>query len=69
VVSITDRLDIHSLQSLPATALAANEIGRVRLSFQQALITLPYQRSRALGSMVLVDTASHKTSAAVMVQD
>jgi len=69
VVSITDRLDINSLQSLPATELAANEIGRVRLSFQQALITLPYQRSRALGSMVLVDTASHKTSAAVMVQD
>lgn len=68
VIVITDKLDIHSLQSLPATELAANEIGRVRLSFQQALITLPYQRSRALGSMVLVDTASHKTSAAVMVQ-
>lgn len=68
VIVITDKLDIHSLQSLPATELAANDIGRVRLSFQQALITLPYQRSRALGSMVLVDTASHKTSAAVMVQ-
>ena len=69
VVSITDKLDIHSLQSVAATELAANEIGRVRLSFQQALITLPYNRSRSLGSMVLVDTASHKTSAAVMVQD
>jgi sulfate adenylyltransferase subunit 1 len=68
VASITDRLDIHSLESLPATELPANAIGHVQLSFQQALITLPYSRSKALGSMVLVDTASHKTSAAVMVQ-
>jgi sulfate adenylyltransferase subunit 1 len=68
VASITDRLDIHSLESLPASELPANAIGRVQLSFQQPLLTLPYGRSRTLGSMVLVDTASHKTSAAVMVQ-
>jgi sulfate adenylyltransferase subunit 1 len=68
VASISDKLDIHSLESVPATELAANTIGHVKLSFQQALITQPYSRSRALGAMVLVDTASHKTSAAVMVQ-
>jgi sulfate adenylyltransferase subunit 1 len=68
VASITDRLDIHSLEGLPANELPANAIGRVQLSFQQPLLTLPYCRSRSLGSMVLVDTASHKTSAAVMVQ-
>jgi len=68
VASITDRLDIHTLESLPASELPANAIGRVQLSFQQPLLTLPYGRSRTLGSMVLVDTASHKTSAAVMVQ-
>ena len=68
VASITDRLDIHSLERLDATELPPNSIGHVQLSFQQPLITLPYSRSKALGSMVLVDTASHKTSAAVMVQ-
>jgi sulfate adenylyltransferase subunit 1 len=68
VASISGRLDIHSLEILPASELPANAIGRVQLSFQQPLLTLPYGRSRTLGSMVLVDTASHKTSAAVMVQ-
>ena len=68
VSRITDRLDIHSLERLDATELPPNAIGHVQLSFQQPLITLPYSRSKALGSMVLVDTASHKTSAAVMVQ-
>jgi sulfate adenylyltransferase subunit 1 len=29
---------------------------------------LPFTQSRALGSLVLVDTASHKTAAAVLVQ-
>ncbi len=68
VSRITDRLDIHSLERLDATELPPNAIGHVQLSFQQPLITLPYNRSKALGSMVLVDTTSHKTSAAVMVQ-
>ena len=68
VARITDRLDIHSLEKLEASELPPNAIGHVQLSFQQPLVTLPYSRSRALGSMVLVDTASHKTSAAVMVQ-
>jgi sulfate adenylyltransferase subunit 1 len=31
------------------------------------LATLPYARSRILGSLVLVDTASHKTSGAALV--
>jgi len=35
---------------------------------QQPLVTLPFSASRCLGSLVLVDTATHKTSAAVMVQ-
>jgi sulfate adenylyltransferase subunit 1 len=68
VSRIIDRVDIHTLESLAASELPPNAIGHVQLSFQQPLITLPYSRSRVLGSMVLVDTASHKTSAAVMVQ-
>jgi sulfate adenylyltransferase subunit 1 len=40
----------------------------VQLAFQLPLVSLPFEQSRILGSLVLVDTASHKTSAAALVQ-
>ena len=43
-------------------------IGHIELALQEPLATLPYSRSRILGSLVLVDTASHKTSGAVLVR-
>ena len=66
---IVDRVNITTLASEPATQLEANAIGDVVLSLQQPLAVLPFSRSRALGSLVLVDTASHRTSAAVLVSD
>jgi sulfate adenylyltransferase subunit 1 len=38
------------------------------LSLQQPLAVLPFAQSRALGSLILVDTATHRTSAAVLVR-
>ena len=69
VARIVHRLDITTLQEIDASELPANAIGHVQLSLQQPLVTLPYKQSRHLGSLVLVDTASHKTSAAAMVQN
>jgi len=68
VARIVDRVNITTLESEPATQLEANAIGDVVLALQQPLAVLPFTRSRALGSLVLVDTASHRTSAAVLVQ-
>ena len=68
VQRIVHRLDIHTLAETEATELPANAIGHVELALQQPLLTLPFAQSRGLGSLVLVDTASHKTSAAVMVR-
>ena len=68
VARIVDRVNITTLESEPATQLEANSIGDIVLTLQQPLAVLPFARSRALGSMVLVDTASHKTSAAVLVR-
>jgi sulfate adenylyltransferase subunit 1 len=39
----------------------------VTLALQEPLVTLPFTQSRILGALVLVDTASHKTSGAVLV--
>ncbi len=67
VKRIVHRLNVNTLAEEAATALGPNDIGHVELSLQEPVATLPYARSRVLGAMVLVDTASHKTSGAVLV--
>ena len=64
---IVHRLDINTLAEEDATQLGANTIGHVDLTLQEAIATLPYSQSRVLGSLVLVDTASHKTAGAVLI--
>ena len=64
---IVHRLDIHTLAEEDATRLEANAIGHVELTLQEPLATLPFARSRSLGSLVLVDTASHRTAGALLV--
>ena len=67
VQRVVHRLDVNTLAEVEATELAPNAIGHVTLALQEPLVTLPFAQSRALGSLVLVDTASHKTSGAVLV--
>ncbi len=64
---IVHRLDINTLAEEDATQLGANTIGHVDLTLQEAIAVLPYKRSRVLGSLVLVDTASHNTAGAVLI--
>ena len=67
VKRIHHRLDINTLAQEDATELPPNAIGHVELALQEAIPQLPFTRSRVLGSMILVDTASHKTSGALLV--
>ncbi|MEI8029581.1 MAG: GTP-binding protein [Comamonadaceae bacterium] len=64
---IVHQLDINTLAEKEATQLDANAIGHVELTLQEPISTLPYSHSRVLGSLVLVDTASHKTAGAVLI--
>ncbi|MFT4190021.1 MAG: GTP-binding protein [Comamonas sp.] len=68
VQRILHRLDVHTLEHQDATELPANAIGDVELVLQQELAAPPFEQSRALGSLVLVDTASHRTAGAVLVR-
>jgi sulfate adenylyltransferase subunit 1 len=68
VKRIVHKLDVNTLAEQDADHLEPNGIGHVELALQEPLATLPYARSRALGSLVLVDTATHKTSGAVLVR-
>ena len=67
VQRIVHRLDVNTLAKEDATQLDANAIGHVQLSLQGDLATLPYSQSRILGALVLVDTATHKTAGALLV--
>ncbi len=67
VKRIVHQLDINTLESRDASKLAANAIGVVDLSLLEPIAALPYKHSRGLGSLVLVDTASHKTSGAALI--
>ncbi|HVE52853.1 MAG TPA: GTP-binding protein [Ramlibacter sp.] len=65
---IVHKLDVNTLAEQEATQLEPNAIGHVELALQEPLATLPHARSRALGALVLVDTATHKTAGAVLVR-
>ena len=65
---IVHKLNINTLAEEDAIQLEPNAIGHVEISLQEPIATLPYGASRVLGSMVLVDTASHKTSGAVLLR-
>ncbi len=64
---IVSHININTLESHDATQLDANAIGVVELSLLEPIAALPYKQSRVLGSLILVDTASHKTSGAALV--
>ena len=67
VQRVVHRLNIHTLAEEEATQLEPNAIGHVDLLLQEALPAAPFTQARVLGSLILVDTASHRTAAAVLV--
>jgi sulfate adenylyltransferase subunit 1 len=67
VKRIVHRLDINTLAQENASQLDANAIGHVELVLQEPIAAQPFRQSRALGALVLVDTTTHKTAGAVLI--
>jgi len=67
VKRVVHRLDINTLAEENADSLSANSIGHIELLLQEPIAALPFAQSRVLGSLVLVDTATHRTAGAVLV--
>ena len=65
--SVRHRLNINTLAQEEAEQLEANAIGQVELVLQEAIPAAPFSEARALGSLILVDTASHATAGAALV--
>jgi sulfate adenylyltransferase subunit 1 len=67
VKRVVHKLNINTLAEEDATQLDPNAIGHVELLLQEPLPAAPFGQARVLGSLILVDTASHATAGAVLV--
>ena len=68
VQGITYRLDVNTLAQTSATELEPNAIGHITLALQQPIAALGFAQSRVLGSLILVDTATHATAGALLIE-
>jgi bifunctional enzyme CysN/CysC len=69
ISSVQYRVDINTLETVPAPALGLNEIGRCTVSLDQEILFDPYTRSRQTGSFILVDRLTNATVAAGLIAD
>ena len=67
VQSLQARLDVETLALEPAAALAANDIGVVRVTVGTPLVTDPYRANRVTGGFVVIDELTDATGAAGLV--
>jgi sulfate adenylyltransferase large subunit len=70
VESLDDRLDIETLERVPANeSMALNEIGRLTIKTLEPIFADSYETSRDTGSFILIDPATRHTVAAGMIRD
>jgi bifunctional enzyme CysN/CysC len=69
VEALEHRVDVNTLEHVPADQLGLNEIGRVRLRTSAPLMLDSYARNRTTGSFILIDEATNDTVAGGMVLD
>jgi sulfate adenylyltransferase subunit 1 len=64
---ITHRLDVNTLERLPAERLAMNDIARVEFRLAQPVFTDPYAQNRNTGAFIVIDPSNNNTVGAGMV--
>ena len=64
---IESKIDVDTLEDVPADGLALNDLALVHLRLSAPLMVDPYTSNRATGALVLVDEATNNTVAAGMV--
>jgi bifunctional enzyme CysN/CysC len=68
VTRIDERVDVNTLQTLPAQALALNEIGHCRLELDAPVAFDPYRDNRDTGGFIVIDRLSNGTVGAGMLR-
>ncbi|MDA0999702.1 MAG: GTP-binding protein [bacterium] len=70
VGQIHSRIDVETMREEASAFLGLNDIGRVRLDFQEPIAHDPYARSRAMGAFIVIDEDTNNTVAGgVICQD
>ncbi len=67
-LSVTNLLDIETLDQQAAQSLALNEIGEAHVKTSRSLIVDTYRDNRITGSFILIDPASNATVGAGMIR-
>jgi bifunctional enzyme CysN/CysC/sulfate adenylyltransferase subunit 1 len=67
VKALHGRVDLETLDEVPASGLNANDIGRVSVECSRPLVVDPYSKVRATGAFIVIDPLSNATVAAGMV--
>ena len=65
--SIDSKLDVETLDRVPAESLQLNDIATVKLRLSTPLMVDPYDENRVTGAFILTDEATNDTIAAGMV--
>ena len=60
-------VNVATLETEPATSLAMNEIGVVRIATAKPLFFDPYKENRVTGSFILIDRKTNHTAGAGMI--
>jgi sulfate adenylyltransferase subunit 1 len=68
VGEIAYKVDVNSLENLPAQTLAMNDIARLSFRLAQPLMVDPYTVNRATGAFIIIDEATNNTVGAGMIQ-
>ena len=67
VAEIAHRVDLNTVEAVPAGALAMNDIGRVSFRLAQPIAADPYAANRATGAVIVIDEATNDTVGAGMI--
>ncbi|MDR1228474.1 MAG: sulfate adenylyltransferase [Azoarcus sp.] len=68
LTGIAHKLDVNTLERLPAEKLVMNDIARVRFKLGQPVFADPYAGNRATGAFIVIDESSNDTVGAGMIQ-
>lgn len=68
IKSFRHRIDVNSLEKIPAPGLELNEIGLVEINLEQPVSFDGYKENRATGNFILIDKLSNVTVAAGMIE-
>lgn len=68
VSEISYRIDVNTLEHVPAQGLAMNDIAKVTFKLAQPLMVDPYKTNRPTGAFIVIDESTNNTVGAGMIE-